>query len=63
MELPWRPSARTLNGHTIAVYGSGGIDVGEGTSMFLRTLLGFADPFVRQLRVSAATWGFRWGRS
>jgi hypothetical protein len=32
MELPWRPSRRTLNGHTVVIFGSGGIDVGEGTS-------------------------------
>jgi hypothetical protein len=53
MELPWRPSGRTLNGHTIAIFGSGGTDVGEGPSTFLRSFFGFADPSVRHIRVSA----------
>ncbi len=55
LELPWRQSSPTLNGHSIAIFGSGGMDVGEGTSTFLRSIFGFADPSVRRLRVSAAT--------
>lgn len=55
LELPWKPSSRTLNGHTIAIFGSGGMDIGEGTSTFLRSIFGFVDPSVRHLRVSAAT--------
>jgi hypothetical protein len=55
LELPWRPSRRTLNGHTLAIFGSGGMGVGEGTSAFLRFVVGFADPSVRQLRARAAT--------
>jgi len=55
LELPWKPSSRTLNGQTIAIFGSGGMDVGEGTSTFLRSIFGFVDPSVRHLRVSDTT--------
>ena len=44
-----------MNGHSIAIFGSGGMDVGEGTSTFLRSIFGFADPSVRHLRISGAT--------
>lgn len=55
LQLPWRPSSRTLNGHTVAIFGSGGVDVGEDRSIFLRSIFGFADPSVSHLRISAAT--------
>lgn len=55
LELPWRPSSRTLNGHTIAIFGSGGKDIGEGSSTFVRSIFGFADPSVCRLRVSNTT--------
>ena len=55
LELPWKPSSQTLNGHTIAIYGSVGMDVGDGTSTFLRSIFGFVHPSVRHLRVRTAT--------
>jgi len=40
--LPWRPSSRTLDGNTLVILGSGGLDVGDSPGTFLRSIFGFA---------------------
>ena len=54
---PRRPSTRTLDGHTISIFGSVGLDRPDekGDMVFVRAIYGFSDPVVRALRVNAAS--------
>ncbi len=56
-EVPWRSSSQTLDGHTISVFGSAGLDLPDERErmVFVRGIYGFSDPAVRALRVGAAS--------
>lgn len=55
-ESPWRPSSETLEGRSLAVFGSTGsvLPDSRGSKGFVRCTYGFVDPLVRSLRVSTA---------
>jgi hypothetical protein len=53
-QVPWRPSDETLDGHSLAIFGSAGMDVGDAPDLVLaRGIYGFAGPPIRHLRVSS----------
>jgi hypothetical protein len=52
--VPWRPSLETLDGHTISIFGSAGMELPyeDDRVVFLRGVYGFADRTVQSLRIS-----------
>jgi hypothetical protein len=56
-DVPWRPSFDTLDGHTVSIFGSAGMELPyeDDRVVFVRGVYGFADRAVRSLHISAAT--------